>query len=297
MKMADITAGMVKTLRERTGAAMMDCKRALEATAGDIDAAAEKMRMDGQAKADKKAARIAAEGTIAVAGNAGAAVLVEVNCETDFVAKGDEFTAFAATAARLALAHQPVDVDALSALEDGGETLDVRRRNMVAKLGENISLRRFERVDAAGGGLAWYLHGGRIGAVVSLSSGTAELAKDLAMHVAASKPQYVNAGAVPAEVVEAERRIIEGQIAEQAVGKPPEIVSKMVEGKLRKFLSEITLTGQPFIKDPDQTVEKLLKGKSAAVSRFVRFEVGEGIEKKQGDFAAEVMAQAKASMG
>lgn len=295
--MVDITAGMVKTLRERTGAAMMDCKRALEATAGDIDTAVEKMRMDGQAKADKKAARIAAEGTIAVAGNAEAAVLVEVNCETDFVAKGDVFMAFADVAARLALAHQPADVDTLLALEDGGETLDVRRRNMVAKLGENISLRRFERVDAAGGGLAWYLHGGRIGVIASLSAGAAELAKDMAMHVAASKPLYVNTDAVPAEVIEAERKIIEGQIAEQSVGKPPEIVGKMVDGKLRKFLSEITLTGQPFIKDPDQTVEKLLKSKSAAVSRFVRFEVGEGIEKKQGDFAAEVMAQAKASMG
>lgn len=294
--MAEITAGMVKTLRERTGAAMMDCKRALEATAGDIDAAAEKMRMDGQAKADKKATRIAAEGTIAIAGNDQAAVLVEVNCETDFVAKGDVFMAFADAAARLALTHQPADVDALLALQDGDETLDVRRRNMVAKLGENISLRRFERVDAAGGGLAWYLHGGRIGVVASLSAGDADLARDLAMHVAASRPQYLNADAVPAEAIEAERKIIEGQIVEQAAGKPPEIVARMVDGKLRKFLSEVTLTGQPFIKDPDQTVEKLLKSKSAVVARFVRFEVGEGIEKKQGDFAAEVMAQAKASM-
>jgi len=295
--MAAITAGMVKTLRERTGAAMMDCKRALEATNGDIDAAAEKMRMEGQAKADKKATRIAAEGAVMIAGNADAAVLVEVNCETDFVAKNDDFLAFADAAAKLALAHRPADVDTLLALEDGGETLDVRRRNLVAKLGENISLRRFERVDAAGGGLAWYLHGGRIGVMVSLSAGDADLAKDLAMHVAASRPQYVNADAVPAKAIEAERKIIEGQIVEQAAGKPPEIVTKMVDGKLRKFLAEITLSGQPFVKDPDQTVEKLLNSKSAAVSRFVRFEVGEGIEKKQSDFAAEVMAQAKASMG
>ncbi len=295
--MADITAGMVKTLRERTGAAMMKCKRALEATAGDIDAAVEKMRMDGQAKADKKATRIAAEGVVAVAENAAAAVMVEVNCETDFVAKEDSFTAFADTAAQLALAHQPADVDALLALADGGESLDVRRRNLVAKLGENISLRRFERVNSAGGGQAHYLHGGRIGVITSLSAGDADLARDLAMHVAASKPLYVNADAVPADVVEAERKIIEGQIAEQAANKPPEIVTKMVDGKLRKFLAEVTLTGQPFIKDPDQTVEKLLKSKSATVAHFVRFEVGEGIEKKQGDFAAEVMAQAKASMG
>jgi len=295
--MADITAGMVKTLRERTGAAMMDCKRALEATAGDLDAAVEKMRVDGQAKADKKASRIAAEGAVAVASNAAGAVLIEVNCETDFVAKGDDFVGFAQTAAQLALDSRPADVDALLALDAGGETLDARRRTLVAKLGENISLRRFQRVAAGQGALASYLHGTRIGVIVALSAGDAELAKDLAMHVAASKPQHVDVAAVPAEVIEAERKIIEAQTAEQSAGKPAEIVAKMVEGKLRKFLAEVTLVGQPFIKDPDQTVEKLLKSKSAGVAQFVRYEVGEGIEKKQGDFAAEVMAQAKASMG
>lgn len=291
--MADITASMVKTLRQRTGAAMMDCKRALEATAGDIEAAVEKMRMDGQAKADKKASRVAAEGAITIAENATAAVMVEVNCETDFVAKSDDFQAFAQSTAELALNRQPADMAALLALEIEGESLEAKRRALIARLGENISLRRFERVGNAGGGLAWYLHGSRIGVVVALSAGSTELAKDLAMHVAASGPQYLGADSVPDSVVDAERKIIEGQIAEQAANKPAEIVAKMIDGKLRKFLSGITLTGQPFVKDPDQTVGKLLKTQSAAVAQFVRFEVGEGIEKQQGDFAAEVMAQAK----
>jgi elongation factor Ts len=296
--MAEINAKLVKDLRERTGAAMMDCKRALEAVGGDIDAAIEKMRMDGQAKADKKATRVAAEGEVAAAVSPQAAALVEVNCETDFVAKNEDFRALAQTAARLVLEQQPADVAALLALDAGGESLDERRRALVARLGENIAVRRFERLEAgAGGVLGSYLHGSRIGVLVVLSAGAAPLAKDLAMHVAASRPQFLRVEDVPADVLESERRIVEAQTAEQATGKPAEIVAKMVDGRLRKFLNEVTLLGQPFVKDPEQTVDKLLKSQKANVARFVRFEVGEGIEKKASDFAGEVMAQAKASMG
>lgn len=295
--MAGVTAALVKTLRERTGAGMMDCKRALDATNGDIEAAAEKMRIEGQAKADKKAARIAAEGTVAVAGDDRAQALVEVNCETDFVAKGEAFQAFAQRVADVVLAQRPADVAALMELSDDGEALDIRRRELVAKLGENIAVRRFAVVENAGGALAHYLHGTRIGVVVALAAGDAVLAKDLSMHVAASRPLYIDEAQVPAEALEAERKVVEAQAAEQAEGKPAEIVKRMVEGRLRKFLTEITLVGQPFVKDPDQSVGKLLKAAQASVARFVRFEVGEGIDKQQGDFAEEVMAQAKASMG
>lgn len=285
-----ITASLVKELRDRTGAGMGDCKKALEATGGDLDKAAEKLRIDGMAKADKKGARTAAEGIIAVASNDSAVALVEVNCETDFVAKGDDFKALAETAAKLALAHRPATLEALLALKDGDKTLEEKRREFVAKGGENTTIRRFEVVENAGGALATYLHGTRIGVVVALSAGDAELAKDIAMHVAASSPRYLDPASVPADIIDAERKIIEAQSAEQAVGKPAEIVAKMLEGKVRKFLAEITLVGQPFVKDPDQTVEKLLKSKNAGVARFVRLAVGEGIEKKQVDFAAEVAA-------
>ena len=285
-----ITAALVKELRDRTGAGMGDCKKALEATGGDLDKAAEKLRIDGMAKADKKGARTAAEGIIAVASNDAAVALVEVNCETDFVAKGDDFKALADTAAKLALASKPATLEALLALKAGDKTLEELRREFVAKGGENTTIRRFEVVEKSGGAIATYLHGSRIGVVVALTAGDEELAKDVAMHVAASSPRYLDAAAVPAEIVDAERKIIEAQSAEQAAGKPAEIVAKMLEGKVRKFLSEITLVGQPFVKDPDQTVEKLLKSKNAGVARFVRLAVGEGIEKKQVDFAAEVAA-------
>ncbi|MDE2149286.1 MAG: elongation factor Ts [Gammaproteobacteria bacterium] len=294
--MTEVTAALVKVLRERTGAALMDCKRALQATGGDLDAAAEKMRMDGQAKADKKAGRVAAEGTIAVARGASQVVLAEVNCETDFVAKGDEFQSFAQQVAEVALRRQPIDVDALLALEADGQALEQRRRELVARLGENISVRRFERIAAAGGPLGVYLHGGRIGAVVALTAGGADLARDLALHVVASRPQYLDADSVPAAVVAAERKVVEAQSAEAANGKPAEIVARMIDGKLRKYLGQITLLEQPFVKDPEQSVEKLLKTQQACVARFVRLEVGEGIEKKRADFAAEVMAQARASL-
>ena len=288
-----ITAEAVKQLRERTGAGMMECKKALVETKGDLDAAAELMRKQGLAKADKKAARVAAEGVVAMArsGDARTAALVEVNCETDFVAREQDFRAFAQAVADCALALRPADLAALGeARLASGESVEERRRNLVAKIGENISVRRFA-VLTSSGHLGAYVHGTRIGALVALEGGTASLAHDLAMHVAASNPRYLSAAQVPAEVVAKEREILTSQA--QGEGKPPEIVAKMVEGRLRKVLGEITLAGQPFVKDPDVTVEKLLKGAGARVLAFERFEVGAGIEKKQDDFVAEVMAQVK----
>ena len=287
----NITADTVKQLRERTGAGMMECKKALVETKGDLDAAAELMRKTGLAKADKKAARVAAEGTVAVERAGLSAVLVEVNCETDFVARSDEFLAFARELARVALDKAPSDLNALLAIGAGGSTMEDGRRALIAKIGENISVRRFVRVTAPGA-LGTYIHGGRIGSLVALSGGDEALAKDLAMHVAAVNPAYVDSNGVPAAVLDKEREIL----AEQTKGekKPPEIVAKMVEGRLRKYLAEITLVGQPFVKDPDITVEKLLKKAGATVVQFVRYEVGAGIEKKQDDFVGEVMAQVKA---
>jgi elongation factor Ts len=287
----NITADTVKQLRERTGAGMMECKKALVETQGDLDAAAELMRKTGLAKADKKAARGGAEGTVAVERSGSNAVLVEINCETDFVARGEEFQAFARDVARVAIEKAPKDVNALVALTSGASTLDEQRRALIAKIGENISVRRFERVTAPGA-LGTYIHGGRIGALVALKGGDEALARDLAMHVAATNPAYIDASGVPAAVLDKEREIL----AEQTKGekKPPEIIAKMVEGRLRKYLAEITLVGQPFVKDPDTTVEKLLKKAGATVVQFVRYAVGEGIEKKQDDFVSEVMAQVKA---
>jgi len=288
-----ITAEAVKQLRERTGAGMMECKKALVETKGDLDAAAELMRKQGLAKADKKAARVAAEGVVAMArsGDARTAALVEVNCETDFVAREQDFRAFAQAVADCALALRPADLAALGeARLASGESVEERRRNLVAKIGENISVRRFA-VLTSPGHLGAYVHGTRIGALTALEGGTARLAHDLAMHVAASNPRYLSAEQVPAAVVAKEREILTSQA--QGEGKPPEIVAKMVEGRLRKVLGEITLAGQPFVKDPDVTVEKLLKGAGARVLAFERFEVGAGIEKKQDDFVAEVMAQVK----
>jgi elongation factor Ts len=284
----NITADTVKQLRERTGAGMMECKKALVETKGDLDAAAELMRKSGLAKADKKAARIAAEGTLAVERADRSAVMVELNCETDFVARSDEFQAFARELAKAALTHSPATVEALVQLPHGSGTLEEQRRALIAKIGENIAVRRFARLTAAGS-LGTYLHGTRIGCLVAIEGGDEALARDLAMHVVGSNPAYVDASAVPATVLDKER----GILAEQTKGekKPPEIVAKMVEGRLRKFLAEITLLGQPFVKDPDITVEKLLKKSGARVVQFVRYEVGEGIEKKQDDFVGEVMKQ------
>lgn len=289
-----ITADSVKQLRERTGAGMMECKKALVETQGDLDAAAELMRKQGLAKADKKASRVAAEGVIVIETSADgqSAAMAEVNCETDFVAREQDFRAFAQQVARIALDAQPSNLEALLQAGAGGETLDERRRALIAKIGENISVRRFGLVKAQGV-LGSYVHGTRIGALVALKGGSRELARDLAMHVAASNPRYATAGDVPPEVVAKEREILSEQA--RGEGKPAEIVAKMIEGRLRKSLNEITLTGQPFVKDPDTSVEKLLKSSNATVEAFERFEVGAGIEKKQGDFVAEVMAQVKGS--
>jgi len=287
----NITADKVKQLRERTGAGMMECKKALVETHGDLDAAAELMRKSGLAKADKKAARVAAEGTVVVQRAGNSAVLVEVNCETDFVARSDEFQAYARELAKAALAHSPGDVEALLRLAHGAGNLEDERRALVAKIGENIAVRRFVRVSAPDA-LGSYIHGSRIGSLVALKGGTEELAKDLAMHVAAVNPAYVDAAHVPAAVLDKEREILTDQT--KGENKPPDIIAKMVEGRLRKFLAEITLLGQPFVKDPETTVEKLLKKAGAKVVQFVRYEVGAGIEKKHDDFVGEVMAQVKA---
>jgi elongation factor Ts len=289
----NITASMVKELRERTGAGMMECKKALGETNGDLEAAVEHMRKTGLAKADKKAGRIAAEGRVAIAfaPDAKRAAIVEVNCETDFVASNPDFVAFATAVAGAALAAGAVDADALGAarLADG-QTVDETRRALVAKIGENLAVRRVALV-AAKGQLHHYMHGTKIGVLVDLVGGDAELGKDLAMHVAASKPLCVSGDQVPAEVLAKEREIVEAQAAQS--GKPAEIVAKMVDGRLRKFVGEVSLLGQPFVKDPDTSVEKLVKKAQATVSGFVRFEVGEGIEKAKDDFVAEVMAQAR----
>lgn len=287
-----ITASLVKELRERTGSGMMECKKALVETDGDIEAAIEQMRKSGLAKADKKAGRVAAEGqvTIAISDDRKSAAMVEINSETDFVSKGDDFAGFAQTVAEKILADDPADMDAINALEVDGEKADDRRKALVAKLGENIQIRRFVRM-ATSGVIGAYRHGERIGVLVELEGGSEELARDLAMHVAATKPSCVDESQVDEATVEKEREIFRAQAAES--GKPPEIVEKMIDGRIRKFLAEITLVGQPFVKDPDQTVGQLLKKEGAKVVRFERMEVGEGIEKEEGDFAAEVMAQVK----
>jgi len=287
-----ISASMVKELRERTGAGMMDCKKALGETDGDMDAAIELLRTKGAASADKKAGRIAAEGIIASHIADGTGVLLEVNSETDFVAKEPSFIEFASEVASVVAANKPANVEALSALEMGGISVDEARRNLIAKIGENIGLRRFEIFDvASGANVQTYLHGARIGVMVESSGGEEGLGRDLAMHIAASNPVCVAESDVPAETLESEKKIFLAQAEES--GKPPEIAEKMVTGRIKKFVKENTLLGQPFVKDPDTSVEQLLKSADASVARFVRYEVGEGIEKAEDDFVAEVMAQAK----
>ena len=285
-----VTAAMVKELRERTGAGMMECKKALVETDGDIETAVENLRKSGLAKADKKAGRVAAEGKIMMAASQDGAnaVMVEVNCETDFVAKDENFNAFANAVAGNALSMEGDDVAALMETEIEGATVEQARQALVAKIGENIQVRRIVRIHADGN-LGQYVHGGRIGVMVDLSGGDAELAKDLAMHIAALNPEYVSADDVPADVVEKEKGILVAQAAES--GKPPEIIEKMVSGRLNKHLSEITLLGQPFVKDSDVKVGKLLESQGAKVLGFHRLAVGEGIEKKQENFADEVMQQ------
>jgi elongation factor Ts len=289
-----ISAQQVKELRERTGLGMMECKAALTESNGDMEAAADLLRKRAGAKVEKKAGRIAAEGTIGihVSPDRKTAAMVEVNCETDFVAKGGEFTVFAANAAARIAEKQPADVDALYALPGvGAGTLAQMREGLVMKLGENINIRRFERLSAGPGHIASYLHAQKIGVLVVMEGGDEALAKDIAMHVAASRPDYVSKDQVPAAAVAKEKEIFAEQA--RASGKPPEIVDKMVMGRVNKYLNEITLLGQPFVKDPDTTVEKLLKSKSATVKGFIRYEVGEGLEKRSDNFAAEVMATVK----
>ncbi len=290
-----ISASQVKALRERTGAGMMECKKALQAADGDIDAAAENMRRDGLAKADKKAGRVAAEGRVvtAVSDDGSRALLLEVNSETDFVASNADFVAFAEQVAGAALAAGVEQADALSELDVDGETVDARRRALVAKLGENISVRRVHAITADNGVIGAYLHGSRIGCLVALEGGDEALARDVAMHVAATNPEYASPEHVPADVRQREKAFLIEQA--QDSGKPDDIIEKMVEGRLRKYFAEITLLGQPFVKDPDQTVEKLLKAAGATLLAYARFEVGEGIEKVEEDFAAEVRAQAQGS--
>jgi len=284
-----ISASMVKELRERTGAGMMECKKALVEAAGDLDAAAEVLRVSGQAKADKKSSRVAADGRVIVAQGDSSAVIIEINSETDFVAKDENFLAFTDAVAIAAMTSDTTDVAefANQKLADG-RTVEMARTELIAKVGENIGVRRIERVASAGV-ISSYTHGARIGAVVTLDGGDEALARDIAMHVAATNPTCIDESGVPAETLENERRI-ETEKA-QGSGKPAEIIEKMVAGRMNKYLKEITLVGQPFVKDPDISVGKLLSNAGATVTSFVRFEVGEGIEKKVENFADEVMKQ------
>ncbi len=292
-----ITAAQVKELRERTGSGMMECKKALTDADGDLDVAIEALRKAGMAKADKKASRIAAEGLVVIemSDDNKTAAVVEVNCETDFVAKKDDFQAFASSIAKRVLADNPADIDALMAmpLNDGdATTIEDARKALIATIGENITVRRFMRIETSGL-LAAYAHGVRIGVLVELDGGDANLGKDLAMHIAAHDPRpvCVSEDQVPAELIEGERNIFTAQARES--GKPDNIIEKMIEGRIRKYLGEITLLGQSFVKNPDLTVGQLLEQADARVSRFERIELGEGIEKKSENFADEVMAQVK----
>ena len=290
-----ISAAQVKQLRDRTGSSMMDCKKALVESEGDIDTAIEIMRKAGLAKADKKADRIAAEGRVIakVSVDGKKAVLLEVNSETDFVAKNEDFIQFVTSTADAALASNAQDTETLSSqpYPDGeGKNVEERRKELIAKLGENMSLRRISLLDAGEGELfGAYMHGARIGVVVLMKGGDDALARDIAMHIAASKPQCISESDVSSELLEKEKEILTAQAADS--GKPPEIIEKMIGGRIKKFVNEITLCGQPFIKDPDTSVGKLLSSAGAKVIHFARLEVGEGIEKKEENFAEEVMAQ------
>ena len=287
-----VTASMVKELRERTGAGMMECKKALVATDGDLDAAAENLRRTGLAKADKKASRIAAEGKIALATNDDGSdvVMVEINCETDFVAKDASFLAFIDSVANNALISGSTDVETLMATDVDGANLEHARQALVSKLGENIQVRRITRLSSDGH-IGAYIHGGRIGALVDLEGGDSEVAHDIAMHVAALNPEFVDVDDVPADVLEKEKQFLISQAADS--GKPADIIEKMVSGRMRKHLSAITLLGQDFVKDGDVTVAQLLKQHSASVKGMARLAVGEGIEKRSENFADEVMQQVK----
>lgn len=291
----NISAALVMKLRERTGAGMMECKKFLIATNGDIELAISEMRKAGQAKADKKADRIAAEGVIVIARSTDgrSAVMLEINSETDFVARDENFTRFAENVANTALNNTSVnDIAALSDASIAGSTQSVEqaRQELVAKIGENIKLRRMERVTCDGV-IGAYLHGARIGVLVALKNGDELLAKDIAMHVAASRPLVINRDQVPADAIATERDIFTAQARES--GKPQDIIDKMIEGRINKFVDEVSLMGQPFVKDPNKKISQLLKEKNAEIVSFLRLEVGEGIEKKEDNFVEEVMAQVR----
>jgi elongation factor Ts len=292
--MSTISAGLVMQLRERTGAGMMECKKFLIATNGDIDEAITEMRKAGQAKADKKADRVAAEGVVVIARTAdeSSAVMIEINSETDFVARDTNFTDFSQSVAQAALSCSSDDIAVLSAQETAsGATIEHARQQLVAKIGENIKLRRMARLHCEAGVVGYYLHGTRIGVMVAVKNGTEALAKDIAMHIAASKPVVVSRDQVSSEAIEIERDIFTAQAKES--GKPQDIIDKMIEGRINKFVDEVSLLGQPFVKDPNVKVGQLLKEKNAEVISFIRFEVGEGIEKKEDNFVEEVMAQVR----
>ena len=293
--MAEITASMVKELREKTDAPMMECKKALTEAAGDLVKAEEILRVKLGSKASKAASRVTAEGIVAVyrSDDGKLAALVEVNCETDFVAKNDDFLAFAAAVAELVAVRNPADVAAVSALELNGQTVEQVRTALVGKIGENITIRRFTRIEAAGA-VATYIHAGaKIGVLVDVAGGDEALGKDLAMHIAAAKPRALMAADIPADLIDTERRIAIEKARE--AGKPEAMLDKIAEGTVQKFLKEVTLLGQPFVKDDKQTIEALLKSRNATVGSFALYVVGEGIEKKVTDFAAEVAAQAAAA--
>jgi len=287
-----ISAGQVKELRERTGAGMMECKKALTEAGGDMESAIEQMRISGLAKADKKSGNTAAEGVVAIAmaDDRSRFGMVEINSQTDFAAKASDFIAFTDKVTRAVLDDQPASVDDIVV---DGQPVEEARKTLVAKIGENIQVRRQVSGASDGGHYGEYSHGGRIGVVTELEGGDAALARDIAMHVAASKPVCVDESGVPAELLEKEKAILIAEAADS--GKPAEIIEKMVQGRMRKYLAEVTLLGQPFVKDSDQTVAQLLKAAGATVRGFHRFEVGEGIEKKEENFAEEVMAQVRGS--
>ena len=287
--MAEITASLVKELRERTGAGMMECKKALTESSGDIDAAAEGLRKSGLAKADKKAGRVAAEGRVAMAQDGGKAVLVEINSETDFVAKDANFVAFTEAVAKAALGA--ADVEALKSASVGGKTVEETRAELIAKIGENVQVRRMARIDSANN-IAAYVHGGRIGVLVELKGGDADLARGLAMHIAAMNPPHIRAADVPAEFVAKEKEIELAKMSEKDRAKPAEILEKIIGGKIAKIVNEVTLYGQDYVLDTNQKVEAVLQAAGAEVVGFQRLAVGEGIEKVVEDYAAEVMKQA-----
>jgi len=288
----EITASLVKELRERTGAGMMDCKAALSDARGDIEIAIEVMRKSGAAKAAKKAGRIAAEGIISIKLNENDIVILEVNCETDFVTKDESFLSFVDSVIQAISNNNVSDVDELLKLNWGNQAIEEANQQLIAKIGEKITIRRFQK-SSIKNQIGTYLHGIRIGVIVEIEGGCEELAKDIAMHIAASRPLFINEDQVSQEILDKEKEIYTAQAQES--GKPADIVEKMVEGRLKKFIKEITLLGQPFVKDPEKSIEKILKSSDAKVLSFIRYEVGEGIEKRADNFAEEVMSQAKGS--